>query len=146
MLLDEIDLHLHPTWQRRVIPVLKHVFSNLQFIVTTHSPLVLAGFEKEEIFQLKLDEDGLVVQDPAGIEPGALTASELLTNFFEVPRAGRPELVRMERLRRFNTARDAGNAAALAEILLEAALHTQPDAPFSLLAKVAFREAGLQPA
>lgn len=97
VLLDEIDLHLHPTWQRRVIPVLKHVFSNLQFIVTTHSPLVLAGFEKEEIFQLKLDEDGLVVQDPAGIEPGALTASELLTNFFEVPRAGRPELVRMER-------------------------------------------------
>jgi hypothetical protein len=96
VLLDEIDLHLHPTWQRRVVPILKRAFPKLQFIVTTHSPLVLAGFEKEEIIQLRF-QDGLVVQDPSGIEPGVLTASELLTNFFEVPRAGRPDLVQKER-------------------------------------------------
>jgi AAA domain, putative AbiEii toxin, Type IV TA system/AAA domain len=96
VLLDEIDLHLHPTWQRRIVPTLKRAFPKLQFIVTTHSPLVLAGFEKEEIIRLRF-QDGLVVQDPAGIEPGVLTASELLTNFFEVPRAGRPDLVQKER-------------------------------------------------
>jgi len=96
VLLDEIDLHLHPTWQRHIVPILKRVFPKLQFVVTTHSPLVLAGFEKEEILMLKL-KDGQVVQDPAGIEPGILTASEILTNFFEVHHAGRPELVVKER-------------------------------------------------
>ncbi len=96
VLLDEIDLHLHPTWQRRIVPLLRQVFPKLQFIVTTHSPLVLASFDREEIIALKL-QGGEVVQDAAGIEPGVLTASEILTNFFEVNRAGRPELVEKER-------------------------------------------------
>lgn len=95
VLLDEIDLHLHPTWQRRIVPVLREVFPRLQFIVNTHSPLVLAGFEREEIILLKL-RDGEVVQDPAEIEPGVLTASEILTSFFDVQRAGRPDLIEKE--------------------------------------------------
>jgi ABC-type cobalamin/Fe3+-siderophores transport system ATPase subunit len=96
VLLDEIDLHLHPTWQRRIVPLLRKAFPRLQFIVSTHSPLVLAGFEREEIILLKL-QDGQVVQDTAEIEPGVLTASEILTNFFDVQRAGRPDLVSKER-------------------------------------------------
>ncbi|HSK79959.1 MAG TPA: AAA family ATPase [Thermoanaerobaculia bacterium] len=96
VLLDEIDLHLHPTWQRRIIPLLRRVFPKLQFIVNTHSPLVLAGFERDEIILLKM-QGGQVVQDPAEIEPGVLTASEILSNFFDVQRAGRPDLVRKER-------------------------------------------------
>ncbi|MFL6195235.1 MAG: AAA family ATPase [Thermoanaerobaculia bacterium] len=96
VLLDEIDLHLHPTWQRKIVPLLRRIFPKLQFIVNSHSPLVLAGFEREEIILLKF-EDGKVVQDPAPIEPGVLTASEILTNFFDVPRAGRPDLVQKER-------------------------------------------------
>lgn len=96
VLLDEIDLHLHPTWQRRIVPLLRRIFPRLQFIVSTHSPLVLASFEREEIILLKL-QDGQVIQDDAEIEPGILTASEILTNFFDVQRAGRPELVRKER-------------------------------------------------
>ncbi|MFO0660440.1 MAG: AAA family ATPase [Polyangiaceae bacterium] len=96
VLLDEIDLHLHPTWQRRFVPVLKRLFPKLQFIVTTHSPLVLTGFEQDEIIELHLEE-GLVVQRPGRVEPGLLTASELLSSYFDVPRAGRPELVEKER-------------------------------------------------
>jgi hypothetical protein len=96
VLLDEIDLHLHPTWQRRIVPLLREIFPRLQFIVNTHSPLVLAGFEREEIILLKL-RDGEVVQDPADIEPGVLSASEILTSFFDVQRAGRPDLVQKER-------------------------------------------------
>jgi hypothetical protein len=98
VLLDEIDLHLHPTWQRHVVPVLRQVFPKLQFIVTTHSPLVLAGFEREEIIRLKLDEQaGLVYQDPTPLEPGLLTAAQLLTSFFGVPSAARPELLQKKR-------------------------------------------------
>ena len=41
VLIDEIELHLHPRWQRSVIPNLEKTFPNCQFIVTTHSPQVL---------------------------------------------------------------------------------------------------------
>lgn len=43
VLVDEIDLHLHPRWQRDVIPMICRVFPNCQFILSTHSPLALAG-------------------------------------------------------------------------------------------------------
>ncbi len=49
VLIDEIELHLHPSWQRDVIPCLLHTFPNIQFIVTTHSPQVLSNVEKEEV-------------------------------------------------------------------------------------------------
>lgn len=42
VLIDEVELHLHPGWQREILPKLLTVFPNVQFIVTTHSPLVLA--------------------------------------------------------------------------------------------------------
>lgn len=60
VLIDEIDLHLHPQWQREVIPALLETFPNLQFIVTTHSPQVLSKVKKESIFIL---EDGKLVKN-----------------------------------------------------------------------------------
>jgi predicted ATP-binding protein involved in virulence len=60
VLIDEIDLHLHPQWQREVIPALLATFPNLQFIVTTHSPQVLSKVKKESIFIL---EDGKLLEN-----------------------------------------------------------------------------------
>ena len=45
LLIDEIENHLHPTWQRRVIPALLKHFPGLQIFATTHSPFVVAGIE-----------------------------------------------------------------------------------------------------
>lgn len=42
VLIDEIDSHLHPSWQAKIMPVLGKIFTGLQFIVTTHSPLVMS--------------------------------------------------------------------------------------------------------
>jgi predicted ATP-binding protein involved in virulence len=53
VLIDEIDLHLHPQWQRNIIPSLTQTFPNCQFIVTTHSPQVLSEVRKENIFILE---------------------------------------------------------------------------------------------
>jgi predicted ATP-binding protein involved in virulence len=53
VLIDEIDLHLHPQWQREVISALMSIFPNIQFIVTTHSPQVLSKIRKENIVILK---------------------------------------------------------------------------------------------
>jgi predicted ATPase len=41
VLIDEIDVHLHPKWQRRIVPALEDLFPNCQFIATTHSPFVI---------------------------------------------------------------------------------------------------------
>ena len=45
LLIDEIENHLHPTWQRRVIPALLKYFPGLQILATTHSPFVVAGLK-----------------------------------------------------------------------------------------------------
>lgn len=55
VLIDEIDLYLHPIWQARLIPALRKVFPKLQFIATTHSPVVLATLLPEEVVRLQAD-------------------------------------------------------------------------------------------
>ena len=47
VLIDEIELHMHPSWQRKVLTTLKSVFPNIQFIITTHSPQILGGVDDE---------------------------------------------------------------------------------------------------
>ena len=58
VLIDEIELHMHPSWQRRILSILKEVFPNIQFIVTTHSPQVLGEADESfKIISLSLDMD-----------------------------------------------------------------------------------------
>jgi predicted ATP-binding protein involved in virulence len=49
VLIDEIDVHLHPKWQQKVVTRLREVFPNIQFVVTTHSPLVLSNVYSKHI-------------------------------------------------------------------------------------------------
>ncbi len=60
VLIDEIDLHLHPTWQRMVIPQFRKVFPNCQFIVSSHSPHVLSHVKAESVFLFKETKEGIV--------------------------------------------------------------------------------------
>jgi predicted ATP-binding protein involved in virulence len=64
VLIDEIELHLHPAWQRMIIPRLTKTFPNCQFIVTTHSPQVLSHVDPECIHILDYDGDNVVVKRP----------------------------------------------------------------------------------
>ena len=52
VLIDEIDLHLHPSWQKKVVGNLMGIFPNIQFVVTTHSPSILLNVPKEYIWIL----------------------------------------------------------------------------------------------
>ncbi|MCW5202461.1 AAA family ATPase [Desulfobulbus sp. US4] len=63
-LIDAIELHLHPSWQREIIPKLLHSFPNCQFIITTHSPQVLGNVKPESIFLLKREEDDIICEQP----------------------------------------------------------------------------------
>jgi hypothetical protein len=58
VLIDEIDLHLHPSLQRILVPRLREALPRVQWIVTTHSPLVLSSFDTAEIIALDRDEPG----------------------------------------------------------------------------------------
>ena len=60
ILIDEIELHLHPLWQRQVLKRLKDTFKNCQFIVTTHSPIVLGEEKAGKIRFLDRDNEGRV--------------------------------------------------------------------------------------
>jgi len=62
VLVDEIDAHMHPKWQQLIIQNLKETFSNIQFIATTHSPLIVGGMPVEQIIRLDRDENGTVTQ------------------------------------------------------------------------------------
>ena len=53
VLIDEIDLHLHPRWQREVIAKLEETFPNCQFVITTHSPQVLGELNSESVMLLR---------------------------------------------------------------------------------------------
>ena len=60
LIVDEIDAHLHPSWQRRVIPALTGNFPNLQIFCSTHSPLTLAGPKEGQVQLLNRDKAGKV--------------------------------------------------------------------------------------
>jgi predicted ATP-binding protein involved in virulence len=58
VLIDELDIHLHPVWQQKIAGLLREQFPNTQFIVATHSPLIAAGAGADAL-TLKFDiEDG----------------------------------------------------------------------------------------
>ncbi len=60
ILIDEVEIHLHPEWQEQIIPILRKTFPQVQFIVTTHSPHVIQTAEPNEIIALCLDENNKV--------------------------------------------------------------------------------------
>ena len=71
VLIDEIELHLHPAWQQRVLGDLRRTFPNTQFIVSTHSPQVLTTAKPQHIVELHRDGDRIEAGAPAGATYGA---------------------------------------------------------------------------
>lgn len=74
-LIDELGLHLHPAWQRRIGPSLRAAFPAMQFIVTTHSPLVVAGCTADEVVRLGLREGHIVELPDPPSDPRSATAT-----------------------------------------------------------------------
>jgi len=60
VLIDEVESHLHLGWQAEIIPLLKELFPNTTFYITTHSPIVLSQLTEGEAYQLERDGDGVV--------------------------------------------------------------------------------------
>lgn len=79
VLIDEIELHLHPKWQQEVIIVLRTVFPNIQFVITTHSPIVLSTTEIRCIREFKQNsESGELFLDSPPIQTKGSENSDIL--------------------------------------------------------------------
>lgn len=91
-LVDEIDLHLHPRWQRDLIERLTAIFPQTQFIATAHSPLVVQAAPHANIVVLRREGDHVVIDNaPQSVRNWRL--DQILTSeLFEVPSARPPEL------------------------------------------------------
>ncbi len=84
LLIDEIENHLHPTWQRRVIPALLEHFPGLQIFATTHSPFVVAGLKAGQVHLLNRDENGVVTASTNQQDIVGWTADEILRTMMGV--------------------------------------------------------------
>ena len=84
ILIDEIDLHLHPQWENVIMERLRGIFPKCQFIVTTHSPLIIGSLPSSQIFQLSLNPEGKVQIDHPDYSKG-LTANETISLLMGAP-------------------------------------------------------------
>lgn len=89
VIIDEIELHLHPTWQQTIIDSLLKIFPNMQFIITTHSPQVISTVHKDQIRFLKNDfKTNRVKVHAPNFQTRGLSADNILLrilNIAEVP-------------------------------------------------------------
>jgi len=131
VLVDEIDLHMHPQWQRTIMEFLTERFPNTQFIVTAHSPLVVQAAQDANIVLLKREGDRVkIINNPEIIENWRV--DQVLTSVFEMPSA-RPAKIEPLLQRRkeilTKTKLTASDRAELKE--LEAKIGTLPTAESS---------------
>ena len=82
VLIDEIDQHLHPNWQRHVVKDLKTAFPNLQFIATTHSPFIVQSLKANELINLEALND--TNPSELSIEDIAVNIMGVESNFGEI--------------------------------------------------------------
>jgi predicted ATP-binding protein involved in virulence len=81
VLIDEIDAHLHPTWQTKIGEWFLKYFPKIQFIVTTHSPLICRAAEHGTIWKLSSSDNGNVINQIIGIDKDRLVFGNVLDAF-----------------------------------------------------------------
>lgn len=79
VLMDEIDAHLHPAWQQSLVTKLRTIFPKVQFIASTHSPLIVGGMETDKIIRLSRDADGRVQRVPIDADMMMGRTDQILT-------------------------------------------------------------------
>ena len=134
VLIDEIELHLHPKWQREIIPALTRTFPNCQFIVTTHSPQVISQVKPEGIFILEKTDEGVVAKRPES--SFGRDSNRILEDLMDVP--ARPQEIKESLLELFRLI-DAGNLEGARQLRQQLANEIGADEPEFVKADVLIR-------
>ena len=118
VLLDEIENHLHPSWQRHIMRLLSNVFPKIQFIATSHSPICAVGMTDKTDRGFKVGESHVLVREGSQVDSYELTSIEgrsydrvLESVAFDVPSVGSRLEDAMKRYR--DLQKSNGSAAAL---------------------------------
>jgi len=92
VLIDEVDLHLHPKWQRQFFDTVGKAFENTQFVVTTHSPLVVQSTPDANLVLLRQEGDHVVIDGEAKSMRNWRVDQILTSDLFDLPTARPPQL------------------------------------------------------
>lgn len=100
LFLDEIEVHLHPSWQRKVLPVAQKLFKNAQIFITTHSPFIVNSIDGAYIYELKLNAEGKCkVELPISISDTSKPIDEVLNEVYDIQPTqmyGEPRTIEIE--------------------------------------------------
>lgn len=88
VLIDELDMHLHPKWQWNIVSALRNTFPNVQFIAATHSPIIIASCKEENLIKIRTDKEisyekttyGMDVNDTLNICQDSIYMAEDIKN------------------------------------------------------------------
>lgn len=136
VVIDEVELHLHPMWQQRVISGLRKTFPNIQFIVTTHSPQVLSTVNKKCIRQIYFDENGQPKVKVPEFQTRGVTSADVLAQIMATHSVPQdiPEAVLVSQ---FHELIAQGKISNIQEILHKITRHFGEDHPVTLSCKEA---------
>jgi recombinational DNA repair ATPase RecF len=84
LLLDEVDAHLHPLWQRKLLPAMREALPDVQILVTSHSPFVISSCPNSRVHVLELDADGRAHARPPVDSPIGESVTTTLKEIFGV--------------------------------------------------------------
>ena len=141
VLVDEIDLHLHPKWQRDLVPTLSKIFPNVQFIVTTHSPHVLQSMEDVNLYVLRRDETSgeITVERSDVTDFTGWTVEEILSETMEL-KDGVRSVVYNEKKRAFENALKAKDRQAAEQLYAELEQMMRPGNPMRSIYRIELEE------
>lgn len=123
VLIDEVDLHLHPEWQQRVLGGLTRAFPQMQFIVSTHSPQVLSSVSQQNIRTIHQDAEGRWLAEEPREEILGLSSEVALTQVMHVN--PKPPVAETERLNEYTKLIEQGQAQSEEALALRESLeHT----------------------
>jgi hypothetical protein len=102
IIIDEVDAHLHPTWQQKIVAMLRKHFPRVQFIITAHSPIVVAGCLEDEVSVLRKDPTGTFMLREFPNDFVGWTPDEIYRKAFEIEQPDE-SFVHYEALRPFRS-------------------------------------------
>lgn len=123
VLVDEVDLHLHPRWQQVVGGSLREAFPRIQWILTTHSPQVVSTLPRECVWHFERHAEGTLLGHPQVQTEGAVSSDVLADVFGVDPMPDTPWRTKLERLDQLIDA----DSDELAELLRQLADHFGPE-------------------
>lgn len=113
VVIDEIDLSLHPTWQKRIVGILKDLFPKVQFICATHSPFIIQSLDADELITLDRDEK------PSAEEYSGESIEDIAEDIqgVEIPQYSEKKIKMFEAAKKFYAALSASSTKEEIELL-----------------------------